>query len=635
MKINEYGFLRVAASSPKLRVADCDYNLNEIKLVIDRAINRDVQILCFPELCITSYSCEDLFHQERLQQKALESLIKLSRFLKDKKTITVVVGLPLMVDNSLFNMAAIVSYEGIIGLVPKAYLPKQGEYREERWFMPGNAISSCSIEIDGKSLPLSRDRVLFKTPVANFAVEIGEDLCLRNSHYPVNADIILNLAAGREVVGSHSHRKALVIQQSDRYNAAYIYASAGVGESTTDLLFSGSCLIAEKGTLLAESKRFSLDNEIIISDIDIVALRQKKLRARHQQLPTIDNPTTVDCFTESVETKYLFRKFNPHPFIPNDDKIDETVSDIFNIQTHGLAKRLLHTGIQKVVIGVSGGVDSTLALLIAVNTFDLIGLPRKNIYGVTMPGFGTTDRTYNNAVALMKSLAITIREIPISKAVEQHLNDIGHDIKIHDLTYENSQARERTQILMDLANMVGGIVLGTGNMSELALGWTTYNADHMSMYALNSSLPKTLLGTVVSWIADNKFNGVASEIVQLIVSTPYSPELLPSKSDEISQQTEQLIGPYELHDFFLYRMLKYGEGPKRILFIAEQAFQNRYSADEIKKWLKLFYKRFFAQQFKRSCMPDGPKVGSVSLSPRGSWHMPSDAESTVWLEELE
>ena len=639
MNINELGFLRVAASSPKVKVADCDFNTTEIKLVIERALNEDVQILCFPELSITSYSCADLFFQETLQQKALSSLIDLSEFVKEKKNIIVIVGLPLKIKNSLCNVAAVLSNEGIMGIVAKTYLANSNEYQEKRWFTPANRINDFSIEINNESVPVSSEGMLFFTPYGNFGIEICEDLWTPSppSSDPSmqDADIIFNLSASNELVGKNRYRKSLILQQSARCNTAYVYASAGVGESTTDLVFSGACIIAENGSLLAESERFSLDSEIIISDIDVNALRHDKLVNTNINSFESGNITEVGCLMEPVYPERMYRNFNPHPFIPSKEHENESLAELFNIQTYGLAKRLLHTGIDKAVIGISGGLDSTLALLVVVKTFDLLGYSRENIHGITMPGLGTTGRTYTNAVSLLESAGVTAKEISIVEAVKQHFKNIDHNPDDHDVTYENSQARERTQILMDYANKVSGLVVGTGNMSELALGWTTYNGDQMSMYGVNSGVPKTLVATLVRWIADTQLDETPRKIVHDILDTPFSPELLPADTEgKIAQKTEHFVGPYELHDFFLHRMIRYGDRPKRILFLAQQSFVGKYSDDEILKWLKVFYTRFFSQQFKRSSMPDGPKVGSVNLSPRGAWRMPSDAIVKMWTDEL-
>ena len=642
MEINRHGFLRVGAASPKLKVADCGHNVAEIKEVIERARQEEVQLLCFPELCLTASSCGDLFLQRVLQDKALEALSELSLFLKRGESGAspiVLVGLPLRIQNSLYNVAAVVSAEGILGMVPKGSPSSRDGSPGNRWFTLGKHLECCTMEIAGEDVPVSPGGMIFRTPFAHFGVEIGEELWAPvppSSELAMQgAELIFNLSASNELVGKHDYRKALVKQQSARCHAAYIYASAGFGESTTDLVFSGDCLIAENGILLAESPRFSLDSELIIADIDVEALRHDRLNSHHFTTEATDDLIEVDCFLDTISPTTMWRSFYPHPFIPPVEKRDARLSELFAIQTHGLAKRLVHTNIQQAVIGISGGLDSTLALLVVANTFNRLGLPRENIHGITMPGFGTTRRTFNNGMALMREIGVTIKEIPINDAVSQHFKDIGHDGNNHDVTYENSQARERTQILMDYANRVGGLVIGTGNMSELALGWTTYNGDHMSMYAVNTGVPKTLVATLVLWLADNRAEEGTRSVLHDILDTPFSPELLPAKGDgSIAQETEQFVGPYELHDFFLHRVLRYGDTPARTHFLAEQAFAGRYNSKEIEKWLKLFYQRFFAQQFKRSCLPDGPKVGSVNLSPRGSWLMPSDASPSLWLEGL-
>lgn len=638
MNINELGFIRIGASAPKVKVADCDYNVSEIKNVIEQAIQNEVQILCFPELSITSYSCGDLFFQKELLDKATSSLIELSEFVKQKKNIIVIVGLPYLIKNSLFNMAAVLSEEGIIGMIPKTYLANSNEFQEKRWFTPKSELWENSIYIDEKHIPVSNGNMIFHTQYGNFGIEICEDLWVpvppSSEPEMQDADIIFNLSASNELIGKNRYRKSLILQQSARSNCAYAYTSAGVGESSTDIVFSGACFIAENGTLLAESKRFSFENELIISDVDISSVRHEKLVNTNYHPVGSNNIKEIDCEIYAITSNKLFRNLNPYPFIPAKEFMDEDLSDVFNIQAHGLAKRLKHIGSEKAVIGVSGGLDSTLALLVTVRAFEMLEIPLENIHGITMPGLGTTNRTYKNAKSLMNALCVTTKEISIIKAVTQHFIDIGHDINKHDITFENSQARERTQILMDYANMINGLVVGTGNMSELALGWATYNGDHMSMYAVNSGVPKTLVSTLTRWIADT-LNENSRKIIYDILDTPFSPELLPSDSEgKISQKTEQVVGPYELHDFFMHRMLRHGEKPTRILFIAKNAFKDKYSFDEILKWLKIFYKRFFTQQFKRSAMPDGPKVGSINLSPRGTWRMPSDADVKTWLEEL-
>ncbi|MDR0422759.1 MAG: NAD(+) synthase [Proteiniphilum sp.] len=653
MNINDYGFLRVAAASPKLRVADCDYNTAEMKRVIERARSEEVQLLCFPELCITAYTCGDLFFQKALLQKALESLESLSRFLQDGPSPVTVAGLPLRIGDSLCNVAAILSGEGILGFVPKTCIPNSNEYYEKRWFVSGESLAGfatgagtgtgLTVNVGNRRIPVFPGGAIFRTPFAGFGVEICEDLWTPvppSSRLAVQgAELIFNLSASNELVGKNRYRKSLVLQQSGRCHAAYVYASAGWGESTTDTVFSGACFIAENGVMLAESERFSPESELIIADVDVEALRHDRLKNTNYMPAALHGAAvTVDCRMDVISPAGMYRRFNPHPFIPTEEECDESLREVFDIQTHGLAKRLLHTGIEKVTVGVSGGLDSTLALLVCVGTFDLLGLPRRNIHGITMPGFGTTGRTHDNAVSLMKSLGVTVDEISILDAVTRHFSDIGHDPDTHDVTYENCQARERTQILMDYANRIGGLTVGTGNMSELALGWTTYNGDHMSMYGVNAGVPKTLVASLVRWIAGaGTVDGEASrEILYDILDTPFSPELLPADGEgNIAQKTEHFVGPYELHDFFLHRMIRYGDAPSRIRFMAGQAFGERYSSREVEKWLKLFCRRFFAQQFKRSCMPDGPKVGTVSLSPRGDWRMPSDAAADAWLAEPE
>lgn len=640
MNINEFGFIRVAAASPKVKVADCEYNLSEIKVMIDEAIKQHVQIICFPELSLTSYSCGDLFFQTALQEKAISNLIKLRDYLKDKPSIIVIVGLPLLVNCKLYNTAAVLGSEGVLGIVPKTYIPNSGEFYEKRWFASGESLYDCIVEIDQDKIPISKSGMIFQTPYAKFAIEICEDLWMPippSSYLSTHgADIIFNLSASNELIGKNSYRRSLISQQSARLVSGYVYASAGRGESTTDVVYSGACLIAENGSILAEGKRFSGNNEMIISDIDIQALRNERIKNTNYKSDFIFAPQYIEVPLQRIETSRLNRTINPHPFIPSKELEDENLNDLFNIQTYGLIKRLEHTGINKVTIGISGGLDSTLAFLVTLKSFDVMGIPRENIYAITMPGFGTTDRTYSNAIKLMETAGVTLKEINISASVKQHFIDIEHDINQHDITYENSQARERTQILMDYSNKIGGLVVGTGNLSELALGWATYNGDHMSMYGVNASIPKTLVKKLVHWIADHKIEEKAKTILLDILDTPYSPELLPAdKEGRIAQKTEMVVGPYELHDFFLHRMLRHADEPKRIYYLALQAFEGTFTPEDILKWLKIYYRRFFSQQFKRSCLPDGPKVGSINLSPRGDWRMPSDAMASLWLEQLE
>lgn len=640
MNINDYGFVRVAAASPKLKVADCDYNTTQIKQLIDDAVKQNVQFLCFPELSITGYTCADLFFQIALQRKAVEALMELVKFMKDKSSLITMVGLPLVHKNKLYNVAAIISSEGILGFVPKQEIPNYSEFYEKRWFTSGIDLHDEIVETPIGYHPFS-SALIFETQYAKFGVEICEDLWTpsppSSSLSVEGAEILFNLSASNEVVAKNNYRKSLITNQSARCNAAYVYASAGVGESSTDLVFSGACFIAENGTMLAVSKRFSLENELIVSDIDVSALRNERIRVKRDAQIMGNEYMPIYCNLEGTQKlNKIHRTFEALPFIPSLQDEDESLGDVYNIQISALAKRLLHTNSKTITVGISGGLDSTLALLVVIKTFDLLSLPRENIHAITMPGFGTTGRTYQNALSLMESSGVTIKEISIVPAVTQHLKDIDHDINVHDVTYENSQARERTQILMDYANKIGGMVLGTGNLSELALGWATYNGDHMSMYAVNSGVPKTLVASLVRWIANKHTDKATKEVLLDILDTPFSPELLPAdKEGNIAQKTENTVGPYELHDFFIYRMLRHGDEPRRIYFIAQQAFENIYSSEETLKWLKIFYRRFFSQQFKRSCMPDGPKVGSINLSPRGDWRMPSDAMATIWLDDLE
>ena len=639
MNINDYGFVRVAAASPKLKVADCDYNISQIKQLIDEAVKQKIQFITFPELSITGYTCADLFLQTILQRKAFDALMELVDYMNDKKSLIAIVGLPLLFKNRLYNVAAAISSKGILGIVPKQEIPNHNEFNEKRWFTSGVDLNDEIIETSVGHHPFSSN-LIFETQHAKFGVEIGEDLWTPAPPSSLlsleGVDIIFNLTASSEAVGKHSYRKSLVVNQSARCNAAYVYAGAGVGESTTDLVYSGACLIAENGVMLDASKRFSLENELIVADIDITALQNERMTVKRHNSHIENEFSPYYDLAPILDFKKMHRTFNPHPFIPAPQDEDDNLGDVYSIQTNGLAKRLLHTNSKTITLGVSGGLDSTLALLVAIGTFDMLGLPRENIHAITMPGFGTTDRTYQNAISLMKSSGVTIKEISIVAAVTQHLKDIGHDINVHDVTYENSQARERTQILMDYANKTGGMVLGTGSLSEMALGWATYNGDHMSMYAVNAGVPKTLVASLVRWIANKHTEETTKEVLLDILDTPFSPELLPAdKEGKIAQKTEHFVGPYELHDFFINRMLRHNDEPRRIYFIAQQAFKGSYSSEEILKWLKVFYRRFFSQQFKRSCMPDGPKVGAINLSPRANWQMPSDAMASVWLDELE
>lgn len=608
----------------------------------------------FPELSLTGYSCQDLFHQQILLDNIETSVIQLLDFTR-QLDITVIVGAPICADSVLLNCALVIQHGKLIGIVPKTYLPNYGEFYEKRWFASSQDLQFQSIYYVGEKITISSDIQLFTTSQGvKFGIEICEDLWApippSNQLTLAGAELIFNLSASDDLIGKHNYLKSLVAQQSARTISGYIYSGCGFGESTQDVVYGGNGFIYENGQLLAEAKRFEIESQLIISEVDIEKLRterrsnttfvnaqrpsvMQRLRANNQ-LP-LQNITA--CIPASIQRDFvLTRLVDKYPFIPKGDKLREHCEEILNIQVCGLAKRLSHINCKTVVIGVSGGLDSTLALLVATQTFDKLGYDRRGIIGITMPGFGTTDRTYNNAITLMQNLGITIREISIAASVKQHFTDIEHNIDVHDITYENSQARERTQILMDISNQVGGIVIGTGDLSELALGWCTYNGDHMSMYAVNVGIPKTLIKHLVSYVAENGVEDSIKLTLEDIVNTPISPELTPAdENGEIVQKTEDLVGPYELHDFFLYYVLRFGFRPKKIFWLAQQAFKEEYADGIILHWLRIFYKRFFSQQFKRSCLPDGPKVGSVSLSPRGDWRMPSDAMSTDWIKDLE
>ncbi|MDR1203533.1 MAG: NAD(+) synthase [Tannerellaceae bacterium] len=632
-----YGFIRVAAAVPHVSVADCFYNVERIEGLMRKASERDVQIMTFPELCITAYTCLDLFGKQTLLKSAEDALFKLVNNTADLAIFTVV-GLPLVLGNRLINAAVAFQKGKIAGVVPKTYLPNYKEFQEQRWFTSSLELQEKTITIKDNNYPLS-SHLLFEYGNVSVGIEICEDLWVpvppSSLLSMAGANIILNPSSSNELIGKHRYRCSLISQQSARCIAGYIYAMAGYGESSTDLVFAGGGIIAENGTILTESKRFTMEEQLVISEIDIDNLQNERLtnvsfmKGAETLLPkeTIKIPFDLPKTNKFELTRYI----DPHPFVPSGDALNERCEEILNIQVAGLAKRVSHVHAKTAIIGISGGLDSTLALLVAVLTFDALKLPCKQIIGITMPGFGTTNRTYINAVNLMQSLGITSREISIVKATEQHFKDIEHDPSIHDVTYENSQARERTQILMDIANQENGLVIGTGDLSELALGWATYNGDHMSMYGVNTSIPKTLVRYLVEWVATNKMDESSKATLLDIAHTPISPELIPADKDgNISQKTEDLVGPYELHDFFLYQFLRFGSTPEKINYLAQKAFEGKYDKDTIKKWLQTFFHRFFSQQFKRSCLPDGPKVGSISLSPRGDWRMPSDASSSLW-----
>ena len=638
------GFVRVAAATSALKVADCTYNTESIISLIDEAEGKQVEAIVFPEMCITGYTCGDLFHQNLLLEECEKSVSRITKHLKEKNII-VILNIPVRITTRLYSLSAVIWNGEIKGLVPKTHLPNYNEFYDLRWFAPASELRAKCTHYAEQTVPVGTD-LLFSTPSMTFGTEICEDLWtpIPPSSYMAlhGAEILFNSSASNETTGKHAYRKSLVSQQSARCICGYVYASAGHGESTTDIVFSGSCLIAENGTMMQESERFLLNPHMIISDVDIEALRRDRLHNTSFSIEK-NSPTdavffrTIDIPSKSRKTDELLRIVTPQPFVPaNDAKLDERCEEIFSIQVNGLAKRIQHTGAKHVVIGVSGGLDSTLALLVVTKVFDKLNVSRKNIIGITMPGFGTTSRTYSNATLLMQSLGVTSLEIPIKDASLLHFKDIGHNPDVHDITYENTQARERTQILMDYANKVNGLVIGTGDLSELALGWCTYNGDHMSMYAVNISVPKTLVRTLVAWIAKTQIADTSKIILEDVVDTPISPELLPAdENGEIAQRTEDVVGPYILHDFFLYYVLRFGFSPSKIYFLSRHAFKGKYTKEEILKWLRTFFQRFISQQFKRSCLPDGPKVGSVNLSPRGDWRMPSDASAEIWMKELD
>ena len=636
-----YGFVKVAAAVPRVKVADCKFNSERLEGLITIAEGKGVQILTFPEMCITGYTCGDLFAQQLLLEQAEMALIQILNSTRQLDIISIL-GMPVVVNSTVINAAVVIQKGKILGVVPKTYLPNYKEFYEQRWFTSALQVSENSVRLCGQIVPMGNN-LLFETAETTFGIEICEDLWATvppsSSLALQGAEIIFNLSADDEGIGKHNYLCSLISQQSARCISGYVFSSSGFGESTTDVVFAGNGLIYENGYLLARSERFCMEEQLIINEIDVECIRAERrvnttFAANKANCP---GKEAVRISTEFVNSKdlNLTRTFNLHPFVPQGSELNSRCEEIFSIQIAGLAQRLLHTGAKTAVIGISGGLDSTLALLVCVKTFDKLGLSRKDILGITMPGFGTTDRTYHNAIDLMNSLGVSIREISIREACIQHFKDIGHDLNIHDVTYENSQARERTQILMDIANQTWGMVIGTGDLSELALGWATYNGDHMSMYGVNAGIPKTLVKHLVQWVAENGMDETSKATLLDIVDTPISPELIPAdENGEIKQKTEDLVGPYELHDFFLYYFLRFGFRPSKIYFLAQTAFSGVYDDETIKKWLQTFFRSFFNQQFKRSCLPDGPKVGSISISPRGDWRMPSDASSAAWLKEI-
>lgn len=631
------GFIKVAALTPKVTVADTQANRKEICRLMDEAEAKGAKILVFPELCITGYTCGDLFYQQVLLREAKKELLAIAKYTQ-RKDYLAFVGLPLEYNGKLYNVAAAVTQGKVLGLVPKTHIPNYNEFYERRHFAPGMK-QPVPVALDEDTVVPMGTRVLFQCrqmPELKIGAEICEDVWAPNppgvEHALAGATLLVNLSASDETTGKDMYRKSLVTGQSGRLICGYVYCSAGDGESTQDVVYSGHNLIAENGTLLAESRRFC--NESIYTELDMVRLNEE--RRRMSTFMTSDESYLNVEFSLKEEKTELTRFVDPAPFVPgNKADREKRCEEIFMIQAMGLKKRLEHTHAATAVVGISGGLDSTLALLVMVKAFDLIGKDHKDIVAVTMPGFGTTDRTYDNAVSLIKSLGATFREVSIVDSVRVHFKDIGQDEAVHDVTYENGQARERTQILMDIANKSGGMVIGTGDMSELALGWATYNGDHMSMYGVNASVPKTLVRHLVCYYADTCADETLQKVLYDVLDTPVSPELLPPEDGKISQKTEDIVGPYELHDFFLYYILRFGCTPKKIYRLANYAFAGTYDTETIQKWLKIFYRRFFSQQFKRSCLPDGPKVGTVAVSPRGDLRMPSDASARIWMEELE
>ena len=632
------GFIKVAAVTPKIKVADPSYNAREIGKGIEEAVRRGAKLIVFPELCLVGYTCGDLFLQEILLTQAREALAEVAAATEDSDAL-VFVGLPMVKQHKLYNVAAVLQDGEILAFIPKRHIPSYAEFYETRHFEPGN-LESEPFLYEEKEIPFGTDILFQIDAVQGLTVgcEICEDIWAPESpataHALAGATVIVNLSASNETVGKDIYRELLVKSASARQIAAYIYSSAGEGESTQDLVFGGDNIIVENGTVLARAKRF--ETGAVYADLDIHRLSHERRRMSTYQGENPREHQILSVHMEEEET-FLERRFSARPFVPDEaQEREKRCDEILSIQSCGLKKRYEHTGCQSAVLGISGGLDSTLALLVTVRTFDMLGLERDKITSVTMPCFGTTDRTYDNACRLARLLGTTLREVDIKEAVKVHFRDIGQSDACHDVTYENGQARERTQVLMDIANQTGGLVIGTGDMSELALGWATYNGDHMSMYGVNAGVPKTLVRHLTRYFADSTDNDIVRDTLIDIIDTPISPELIPAKDDgTIRQITEDLVGPYELHDFFLYYTLRYGFSPRRILLLATHAFDGTYSRETILKWERTFFRRFFTQQFKRSCLPDGPKVGSVCLSPRGDWRMPSDASSAVWLKELE
>ncbi len=652
MAVTDYGLVRVAAVVPQVNVADVEGNVAHLIESVNQAVDMGASIVATPELCVTGYTCGDLFGNDLLLDAAEQALVDLNEHYRNT-SVMIVLGAPLRCNGHLFNCAVILNH-GEMWVVPKTYIPNYKEFYEKRWFTSSNITAIAgrdSIVVGGEEVPFGTHQI-FEAGRARVAVEVCEDLWVPappSSIAAINgANVIVNLSASNELIGKHTYLMDLIKHQSARCIAAYVYASCGFGESTTDLVFGGNAVIAENGKVLAQGERFTTRGQLSVADIDIAALDNERRINGSFADSMVQFGTPFEHIALEVngpldyESQELKRPVRRLPFVPaEDDRLNARCEEIVSIQTEGLMRRLDFTGIPTMVVGVSGGLDSTLALLVGVRAFDRMGRDRKDIHAITMPGFGTTDRTYTNACAMVKALGVTLHEISIAAAVTQHFKDIGHDAANHDVTYENSQARERTQILMDFSNKVNGLVLGTGDLSELALGWATYNGDHMSMYNVNVSIPKTLVRHLVRWFAASLDDGSEAgkqihDTLVDVLDTPISPELTPAAQDgTILQVTEDIVGPYELHDFFLYHMLRYGYAPDKLYLLARKAFNGVYDNATIRKWLRTFVKRFFSQQFKRSCLPDGPKVGNVSLSPRGDWRMPSDASARLWLAQCD
>ena len=638
--LKEQGFVRVGAVVPKLKLADTEFNCNEIIKQIEVTSNNKIQIAVFPELCVTGYTCQDLFEQDTLLEEAEKALNKILDYTNNLDIICII-GMPIKAENQLFNTAVVIQKGKILGIVPKTFIPNYGEFYEKRWFASSKNANKKEIEILDQKVPFGID-LLFKDKENNeicFGIEICEDIWAveppSNKLALLGANIIFNLSASNEVIGKKEYRRELVKMQSAKTISGYVYCSSGVNESTSDVVFSGESMIFENGSCLTNNQRFDFESNMIFTEIDTKRLAND----RRKNISFMGNPVDLEYreikinIPDNIEN--LTREYSKTPFVPEDKKkISEICEEILNIQSYGLAKRLLHTNINKTIIGISGGLDSALAFLVIIKAYEVLNLPKENIIAITMPGFGTTSRTHKNSIKLINEYGATFREINITKSSLQHFEDIGHDKKMKDITYENAQARERTKILMDIANEENGIVVGTGDLSELALGWCTYNGDHMSMYSVNASIPKTLVEYIIKWVADNSKEEYKN-IINDILDTPISPELLPpDENGNIEQKTEEQVGPYILHDFFLYHFLRYGAEPKKIYILACKTFKNDFKKEDIKHWLQVFIKRFFTQQFKRNCMPDGPKVGTVSLSPRGDLRMPGDASYNIWLNNF-